>query len=132
MTMRLEIDKYGNRYFINGIYTMEEIFGRIYFCLNQMRPLCGYPYSLRVDADNATEPPYLTLNIFNMDWDRKCSIFELVVDQNTRIDDFEYWMKELCRCINVINRAYDEKITYNEALKLIAKEEEEQNKNLPF
>lgn len=121
-----------NKTLVDNIYTMEEIFGRIYFCLNQMHPLCGYTYILRVYADNATEPPYLTLNIFDMDCDRKCSIFELVVDQNTRIETFEYWIQDLCRCVNVINRAYGENITYNEALKLIAKEEEQQNKNLPF
>lgn len=115
---------------IYSIYSYEEIIGRLIQRLELIAPLSGYRYEIGMYADNSTQPPVITVKVWY--YDENDFIYEYGIDQNTTLEEFDFWLHHLGEVVDTCNLAYADDITYQEALEKKRKLQEEQNKNLPF
>lgn len=112
------------------IYSYEEIIARLIQRLELLAPLSGYRYEINMFADNATQPPVITVKVWY--YDENLFIYEYGIDQNTTLEEFEFWLRQLREVVDTCNLAYADDITYQEAMEKKRKMQEEHNKNLPF
>lgn len=112
------------------IYSYEEIIARLIQRLELIAPLSGYRYEIGMYADNSTQPPVITVKVWYHDENE--FVYEYVIDQNTTLEEFEFWLHHIGDVVDTCNLAYADDITYQEALEKKRQQEEERIKNLPF
>lgn len=102
-----------------NVYQYDEIIRRIIDSIRPLEEMTGYPYEIKMYADNASAPPCVEVSIYEWRKDRHCVILYYIIYQNTSVSMFDDMLKELHHTAVLCNTASLKKTSYN-----IEKEEE--------
>ena len=95
-----------------------EIISRL---INATAPIDGpscYPVRIKYDADNMTEPPVITCEVFNVTPEGKWNpIFSEGIDKNTTYEGLEKLLESLDKVVGRCFTASEQNVPYEELLK---------------
>jgi len=112
-----------------GVYSYAEIIQRFISKTDHLEGPSGYPVEIGYNADNSTEPPVVSLKVFE---GTEC-IFDTYVDQNTALHQFNKELSRLSIVIAVCLSAINEHSTFKDEWdKIYGHKEEQTDDDLPF
>ena len=114
---------------VQGVYTDAEIIARIIDAAEPVSGPSGYPLTIKYTADNSTEPPVIYVDFY--EGDHNC-LFDMYVDQNTTLSDFNYLIKRMRNVAELCAKAHQNKTTFQEEWQKMKAAKDESEEELPF
>lgn len=116
---------------LHYIYSRLEILDRVLRALAPVdEALSCCPFTIKLTEDNSTEPTVIEIDLYE-----NCGrnhLWNYIIDQNTDLDDFEYWMKDLHLHAELAALGSKNNTCFETELKAYNKRKEQENKDLPF
>lgn len=115
-----------------SVYDYGEIIDRYLAATSPIEGPSCFPVEIRYSANNMTDPPDITCEVFDLRDGGHVSIFSDGVDQNTPLAAFHASLRRLREVVGFCLEACDKRMPYKDVMEAYLGRKDDEKDDLPF